>query len=130
MKNEKIIFSPGFTQTFVQLYDVYKMRYETAIELKRLSYTPEEMEGWAKALNDLKNSKLDMLSLSVVQAESFVYYTFLNPTNNKLIAIFGGQTNKPLSESIALNDENFERGLTVSCIIYDSGKMIHNWNCI
>jgi hypothetical protein len=130
MKNGKIIFSPGFEQTFDHLYKVYKMRYQTAQELKKSSFNDEEITGWSKALYDLENSKVEVLSLSVVQSEAYVYYIFLNPTNLTLITIFGGRTNKPLSESISLNDENFNRGLTVSCIVYEFGKIVHEWKSV
>jgi hypothetical protein len=127
MENDKIIFSPGFEQTFDHLFGIYKMRYETALELRKSSFKDEEMASWSNALKDLENSKVEVLSLSVVHSDSYVYYIFLNPINDELIAIFGGQTNKTLSELIPLNDETFKRGLTVSCILYDSGKIIHEW---
>lgn len=130
MKNNKIIFSPGFEQTFDHLYGIYKMRYDMAQKLKTSSFNYREMKDWSNALNDLEISKVDRLSLSVVQSESFVYYIFLDPLTNNLLAIFGGNTNKPLTESISLNDENFNKGLTVSSIIYEYGKIIHEWKCV
>jgi hypothetical protein len=130
IKNDRILFDPGFEDTFDHLYGIYKRRCDDAQNRQASGFNVEELKVWANAMIDLEISEVDRLSFCVLYSETYVYYIFLDPLSNNLLAIFGCNTNKPLTELILLNDENFNKGLTVSSIIYEYGKMVHEWKCV
>jgi len=127
MKRGRVIFMPGFEQSFDHLYGIYKLRLNDALTNKSTSFSDQEIQDWEIAIKDLEECNVDRLSMCVVQAESFIYYLFLNPQNNELLAIFGGNSRSTIDRSISLNEESFAKGLTVSSLVYESSNLIREW---